>query len=83
MFSIFQIFMNIWKVDSIFSQELLAAVKKKKKGQEMKEQKELKCPQITEHSLTNVSMFFVLVLVLENMSSSCIIIVCVRDTMYF
>lgn len=29
-FSIFQIFMNIWKVDSIFSQELLAAVKKKK-----------------------------------------------------
>lgn len=49
----------------------------------MKEQKELKCPQITEHSLTNVSMFFVLVLVLVNMSSSCIIIVCVRDIMYF
>lgn len=83
MFSIFQIFMNIWKVDSIFSQELLAAVKKKKKGQEMKEQKELKCLQTTEHSLTNVSMFFVLVLVLVNMSSSCIIIVCVRDTVYF
>lgn len=49
----------------------------------MKEQKELKCLQTTEHSLTNVSMFFVLVLVLVNMSSSCIIIVCVRDTMYF
>lgn len=39
MFSIFQIFMNIWKVDSIFSQELLAAVKKKKKDKKWKNKK--------------------------------------------